>query len=423
MKQRPNSRVVPACLAACSLILSLSCLRADDESQNDFNRRYRQNYEVPKGENYTGRSPYFKASGQPQPAPQPPPRRVEVVREVPRAPETQSCAEITTGLMRMTKRMPAEVSLGQEFMYELNPTAVACVGNVVVTDHVPPGATYVRSEPAAEVQGEHLVWRFHEMEPNETRNIKVWLKADQEGRLTSCAMVIAEPRVCASTMVGKPQLAITKTGPEVAQIGNDVTYNIVVSNPGTAVAHNVVVTDTVPDGLSHSSGQRELSVNVGDLAPRQSKSIPVTMKADKRGKVCNTVVAASSDAGKVNAEACTTIVQPGLKIVKSTTDKQLLINRAASYNIVVSNTGDVPLTGVVVTDSAAAETAIQSADGASVSGNTATWNIGDLAAGAEKTLNVKVVSKVPGKFCNSATVASAQGLTFQHSGIRSLEFT
>ncbi len=210
--------------------------------------------------------------------------------------------------------------------------------------------------------------------------------------------------------MGKPVLAITKSGPETAQIGSDVTYTINVSNRGSAVAHAVKVTDTVPEGLTHSSGQRQLSFDVGDLGPNQSKSIPVTLRADKRGRVCNGAVAASSDAGQVNAEACTTIVQPGVKIVKSTNDKQLLINRTASYNIVVSNTGDIPLTGVVVTDNAAPETSIVSAEGGSVSGNTVTWNLGELAAGAEKTLAVQVMSRSPGRFCNSASVATAQGL-------------
>ncbi len=323
---------------------------------------------------------------------------------------SQRCSEINTGLMRMTKRMPAEVSLGQEYMYELTPQAAACVANVVITDQIPAGATYVRSEPAAQVQEGNLVWRFPEMTPGDAQTIRVWMRADREGRLASCAIVTADPRLCAEIFVGRPVLAITKTGPETAQVGSDVTYNIVVSNTGTAVAREVVVTDTIPDGLSHTSGQRELSFQVGDLNPNQSRSVPLTLRADRRGRVCNTAVAASSNAGRVNAEACTTIVQPGLKIVKTTQDNQLLINRAATYAIVVSNIGDVPLTSVVVTDTAAPETSIAAADGGTASGNTATWNVGQLAPGEQKQLTVKVLSAVPGRFCNTATVSTAQGL-------------
>jgi uncharacterized repeat protein (TIGR01451 family) len=386
-------------LAACALAVAPAQLQAGDTNWN---------------------SPYMRPWG-----PQTPPPRgqpVPIVRRAPVEPPPQvisapapaparpSCAEITTGLVRMAKKMPPQVTLGQEFMYELNPTAIGCAGNVVITDRIPPGATYVRSEPPATVEGDHLVWRLEDLNPGETRPIKVWLRADKEGRLGSCATVSAEPRACAETMVGKPQLAIAKTGPETAQLGGEITYGVVVRNTGSAVAQGVVVTDTVPEGLSHSSGQRELSFNVGDLGPNQSKSIPVVLRADKRGKFCNAAVAVSSNAGKVDAQACTTVVQAGVKIVKNTEDKQLLINRAASYAIVVSNTGDVPLTGVVVTDTAAPETAIVAADGSTSSGNTATWNVGQLNPGQQKELAVKVLSKVPGRFCDTATVATAQGL-------------
>jgi uncharacterized repeat protein (TIGR01451 family) len=153
-----------------------------------------------------------------------------------------------------------------------------------------------------------------------------------------------------------------------------------------------------------------LTFNVGDLAPNQSKAIPVTLKAVKRGKFCNNAIAVATNVGKVSDDACTTVVQPGLKIVKSTTDNQLLINRTASYDIEVSNTGDTPLTGVVVSDSAAAETSIVSAQGGSINGNTATWNIGPLGVGQQRTLNVKIMSKTPGKFCNTASVTSSDGL-------------
>src|SRR5262245_29649873 len=175
-------------------------------------------------------------------------------------------------------------------------------------------------------------------------------------------------------------------------------------------ARDVVVTDTIPEGMSHSSSQRTLTFNVGELGPNQSRQIPVTLKATAKGKHCNVAQVNTSNAGKAESQACTEVLVPGLKIEKSTSDKQLLINRTASYDIVVSNTGDVPLTGVVVTDTAAAETSIVSAEGGSVSGNTATWNVGQLGVGQKRTLNLRIASKTPGRFCNTANVTSTQGL-------------
>ncbi len=409
MKQRFSTPWLLATVSAGAVILAAWSIRAAEPNQTQYNDQYRTHFEVPLGTTYTGRSPFMRPSGG---TPPPPPPVIQQPAPAPApAPVPQtSCSQATGGLVRMGIQMPPEVTLGQEFMYEINPVATACVGNVVITDQVPAGATYVRSEPPAEVQGDRLIWRFPTMDPGQAQNIKVWIRADQEGRLASCATVSADPRVCAETIVGKPVLAITKTGPETAQLGADVTYNIVVSNTGTAVAQKVVVTDTVPQGLTHSSGQRELSFEVGDLGPNQSKSIPLTLRADQRGRFCNGAVAVSSNAGRVNAEACTTVVQPGVKIVKTANEQEVLINRVASYNIVVSNVGDVPLTGVVVTDTAAPETTVVAADGGTASGNTARWELGELPAGEQRTLTLKVSSRNPGRFCNTATVTTAQGL-------------
>ena len=121
-------------------------------------------------------------------------------------------------------------------------------------------------------------------------------------------------------------------------------------------------------------------------------------------------MAVTGRGGKVQAETTTTIVLSGVKIEKATKDRDLFVNRAASYEIVVSNTGDTDLTDVVVTETAAPETVIAAAEGATVSGSTATWRVGDLKSGEKKSFAVKVLSKTPGRFSATASVTTAQGL-------------
>jgi uncharacterized repeat protein (TIGR01451 family) len=387
-------------LAAGFAIWAVSAM-AQPAPSTEWNEKYRSNYEVPLGD-YTGRSPFMQSAGGPAPAPAPKPA----------AAVKTGCSDPTWGLIRMTKTMPPETTVGAEFMAQLNVTAQACAARIIVRDTVPAGATFVRSEPPAQREGNELVWTFATMDAGQSQTIRVWFKADKEGTLVNCATVQADPRVCAAIVVGKPMLAIEKSVQPTVALGSNVTYNIVVRNTGTAVAKNVVLTDPVPEGMS---GQ-PVTINLGDIAPGQSKPATVTFKAEKRGKVCNVATARISGAGgassqvEVKADACTTVAQPGLKIEKSTTDKEIFINRTASYTILVSNTGDVPLTGVVVTDVAAPETTIVAAEGGTVSGSTATWNVGQLGVGEKKTLTVKIASKNPGRFCNTATVTTQQGL-------------
>jgi uncharacterized repeat protein (TIGR01451 family) len=338
----------------------------------------------------------------PKPAPAAPP--------IPAKAADWGAFDIKTGLVNLTKKAPAEVSLGDEYSYDLTATAVQQAGFVVITDEIPKGATYIRSEPPAQRDGNLLTWKFPAMEKGEAKNIKVWLKADNEGELRGCSTVTAVPRDCLSTFVGKPALAIQKTGPATAKLGQDVTYTILVSNKGSSVAKNVVVTDPVPEGMTHASGQSVLSFNVGDLAPNQSKTIPVTFKAARRGKVLNTATAASSNAGKVSADAPTVIVQQLLQVAKTGIKEQYL-GRNAAYEIVVSNPGDVALTGVVVTDNAPAATKIVSAPGAQVNGNQAVWRLASLPAGGKQSFNITLTTMTPGTHENGVSVATAEGLS------------
>src|SRR6185436_12485370 len=202
-----------------------------------------------------------------------------------------ACSDPTWGLMRLSEVMPADAMVGAEFTLELRVSAAACAGNVTVTDVLPSGLIYVSSQPAATVNGSTLTWKLGDMDAGANRTIKITLRVEKEGTFAHCATVAADPRTCSTLFVGKPALAIDKTGPQTATVGSNVTYSIVVKNTGTAVARNVVLTDAVPEGMS---GQPS-TINMGDLAPGQSRNASVTFRADRRGKVVNSATATSSN--------------------------------------------------------------------------------------------------------------------------------
>lgn len=322
----------------------------------------------------------------------------------PSASSGANCSTVNTGLIQASKSMPAEVSLGDTFTYTINVTPSACVGNVVVTETIPAGASFVSSDPQGSASGGTVTWNLGDLDAGAAKVIKVTVKADKEGTLASCATIKADPRVCAKTVVGRPQLAIEKSGPADAALGADIAYSIVVKNIGTAVAKGVVVTDKVPAGLG---GVREVPFTVGDLAPGASKTIPITLKAAERGKFCNVAVATAANAPSVQDDACTEIFKHLLKVTKTGTPEQF-IGKQASYTIEIHNQGDRAQTQVVVTDTAPAQTKIVNAPGATVTGNTASWTVPTLAAGEKKQFTVVLTTAQQGRYCNSVTARSAQ---------------
>ncbi len=349
--------------------------------------------------------PVAAPAPRPAPAAQPaPPPQPSVSLPTPPPMDNRNC-----GCVRLLKQMPAEAAYGQEFAYQLTVFAGENVADILVRDLLPDGAVFVRSEPPAKVSGTLLEWTWTEMDAGQTKAIRIWIRPEREGRIGSCATVSAVPRACAFTTVSRATLGITKTGPATATVGEDIPYTITVSNTGNAIARQVVVTDNVPEGLVHSTGQSVLSLDLGDLGPNQSRTLPVVLRATRRGRVCNTASATSANAGRVTAEACTSIVQPGLQVTKTGPPEQF-IGKNADYSITVINVGDTPLASVSVTDTVPPLTRIVDAPGATVTGTQAQWVLSQLAPGERRSLGLTLTTATPGTHANSV-VAAAGGLT------------
>ena len=87
------------------------------------------------------------------------------------------------------------------------------------------------------------------------------------------------------------------------------------------------------------------------------------------------------------------------------------VNKKASYEIIAKNTGDVPLSDVLVTDTVPVQTKLLSAPGAQIRGNTATWTT-SLDAGQSQSFAVNVLGLETGTYCNQVRASSAAyGLT------------
>ena len=175
-------------------------------AQSTWTEQYRTNYNVPLGDAYTGRSPYMNPAGGAAPKA----TKAEPARTIaPGAPDLiVPCAEAHHQLIHLKKRMPAQEYVGQEVMSEIEAKTVACAANVVIMDWLPDGMTYVRSEPAAEVNGKNLVWRMPRVDAGQTMVMKVWLRADKEGTFENCVSVMADPMACSKVVIGKATLTI-----------------------------------------------------------------------------------------------------------------------------------------------------------------------------------------------------------------------
>jgi len=151
-----------------------------------------------------------------------------------------------------------------------------------------------------------------------------------------------------------PSIAITKS-PDLQTIasGGTATWTITVTNSGDVTLTNVRVTDAQAPGCART--QAEIA-GLASMAPQASLEYSCS-RANVTANFTNVAVATGTPPSgpDVTAEddARVVILVPAITIVKTPDQQTVLQGATATFNIAVTNTGQVTLTNVRVTDAQA----------------------------------------------------------------------
>ncbi|HND54395.1 MAG TPA: hypothetical protein PLV92_18415, partial [Pirellulaceae bacterium] len=182
--------------------------------------------------------------------------------------------------------------------------------DVVVSDALPPGFKYLASNPSGQLFGDHVEWRIGDLAPRTGRPIEVTLQALRAGDVRYCARARAadgiEGEGCVDRLrVFAPALQLTVSGPQRADVGADVQFQIEISNRSTSPLTNIQLVDRFDAGLVHAQGQRSpMGWPIGDLAAGETKRVALTFNIQQPGTLCH-VVEATADGGHATQQrAC-----------------------------------------------------------------------------------------------------------------------
>ncbi len=334
---------------------------------------------------------------------------------------------------------PDPVTAGETLTYTVT---VANAGpsdahDVVVTDTLPPGLTFVSTSGCAESPAGGVpdcTLGTIAAETSKDYTITVTVGASLSGAITNSAGVASstleanpgdESTSEDTTVETAADLTIAKAdSADPVAAGDTLTYTLTVANAGPSDARDVVVTDTLPPGVSlvSTSGCEEGASAVpdctlGTIAAGTSKPYTITVGVDPAttGSITNTASVASSTAdpgpgGEAASETTAVEARADLSIAKTGSPDPVIAGETLTYTLTVTNAGPSDAQGVVDTDVLpAGVTLVSTAGCAEDPAGVPACTLGEITAGASRqvTITVTVAAGATGTLINQASAAAA----------------
>ncbi len=356
----------------------------------------------------------------------------------------------TTADLSLTKSGPTSFALGSgniTYTLVVSNAGPADATNVVMTDTLPAGVTFVSVTPTGPVCTEAagiVTCNLGGMVNGGSATITIIVTPTAAGTLNNTASVTAtetdpvpgnNTATAGTTVNPSADLAVTKSGSSGSvNVNANLTYTITVTNNGPSAAASASLSDALPAGVNFVSlappaGWTCTTPAVGangtvtctnpSLASGASATftLVVTPSAGAAASINNTatVNSTTSDPNAANnSQTATTTVNPiaDLAITKTDTPDPAAVSSNITYTITVTNNGPSSATGVSFTDNVPANVTFVSATGSgtvtcSQAAGVITCTVGTLASGATATATVVVRTTALGTVTNTASVTSS----------------
>ncbi|MFV2069220.1 MAG: NEW3 domain-containing protein, partial [Pirellulales bacterium] len=310
------------------------------------------------------------------------------------------------------------------YRIELTNRGGTAVHDLVVEATLPPGWGEVGGTPSPRLSDGKLVWNIAEIGPAQTTSLEVSLRVAGRGSMRFCATVRTDDgrtaESCAATTVVAPAIDVKLTGPAQANVGSNVRFEIVITNHGDATAENLVLTDTFDEGLKHLVATSPIERAIGSLPAGNSTTVPLNFQVTRAGRLCHHAVVTGPGKLKVSADACLEAAQPppqpaaqvALEVTKKG-PRQRHAGETADFEIIITNTGNVALTNVRISDSY--QRPLEPTDataGFTVTQEELSWIFPRLEPGAVEKIRVRCRCVTAARqACNRVIATSDQGPT------------
>lgn len=259
-----------------------------------------------------------------------------------RRPKDSSLEGPQNGQVTIEKLVSAEVQTMKPTLItiKVKNNGSKALKNILLHDNLPENVEFSNAadQTVFPSQNGTLVWPAFDLDPQSEKVFEYTVVPIKEGEIGSVATLIIPVTASCKIKSTQPELKVEVKAPGTIELGENVNFEIVVSNVGTGVASNVTLLESIPDGLFHPSGTI-LDNKIGDLQAGESKKLPLTLKAASSGITVNKLTVSADNLGEQTVETEVRVVAPELKL-EIQGPSNLYLEQSTSFKMLVNNVGE-----------------------------------------------------------------------------------
>jgi uncharacterized repeat protein (TIGR01451 family) len=359
--------------------------------------------------------PFSRKQVRAEPAPHP---KKDVIPRIPRAAVVappQSALETMgpqTPMVSVEWIKNGDINVGQECLCELlvKNTGTVTTNDVIVDAYFPQDVRISSTEPRSTESSDHLSWKLASLEPGDEQTIHISLIPSRRGDLATTAYVRFTGAASGLFRVQEPMLKLSVEGPDEVVLGEPVPQTVIVSNPGSGVAKNVVIEAQLPEGLEHPRGDR-LVMEIGAINPGETRKVRLALAAVAGGSQQIKIEALADATPKQEISADIRVIAPSIRVAIDGPSLRY-VGRKSRITLTVANDGIARTNNVRVLHKIPdGYKFIRSDNGGQFdhSARIASWFVGGLDPDESRELQVELAATKLGSYVHRAGAISENG--------------